>query len=158
MKHLDFVYPPTIPAFLEVFTDGGCLAPTSPLGKLASWGVVIGDVVSPRFWPRSNGLVPGWVQTALRGELWAAISAMKFAILQRCQIRIWCDNHTVVKRLGKFSTQKVKIKPNATNADLWRLAQQLVHQLGQSLQIVKVSSHQDPHTAQDEAEAWFICR
>lgn len=155
-EHLDFVYPPTIPAFLEVFTDGGCLAPTSPLGKLASWGVVIGDVVSQRFWPLSNGLVPGWVQTALRGELWAAISAMKFAILQRCQIRIWCDNHTVVKRLGKFSTQKVKIKPNATNADLWRLAQQLVHQLGQSLQIVKVSSHQDPHTAQDEAEAWLF--
>jgi hypothetical protein len=109
-----------------------------------------------QFWPISNGLVPGWTQTALRGEIWAAISAMRFAISHQRQVRIWCDNHTVVTRLQKFGKRHVRIKPNATNADLWTVAQQLVQTLGPALQVTKISSHQDPLTAKDEAEEWLF--
>lgn len=154
--HQEYVCPPVLPSVLELFTDGGCLAPTSSQGRLASWGVILGDVDSQQFWPISNGLVPGWTQTALRGELWAAISTMRFGLHQQRAVRLWCDNSTVVKRLSKFSSKQVKIKPNATNADLWMVAQQLVQELGESFQIVKLSSHQDPANAKDDAEAWLF--
>ena len=50
----------------------------------------------------------------------------------------------------------MKIKQNATNADLWMTVQHLVRQLGQRLQVLKLTSHQDQDTAQDEAEAWLF--
>jgi ribonuclease HI len=155
-QHRDFVMPPSLPETLDCFTDGGCLAPTSVLGRLASWAVVFGDVANNQYWPLANGLVPGWTQTALRGELWAMISAMTFAIQQDKSIRVWCDNHTVVTKIRAFQTNRTKIKRTATNADLWRLAKQLTVQLGDKLKVIKVSSHQDTSKAADEAESWIF--
>lgn len=125
-EHEDFVWPSTISNSLECFTDGACLAPTSPIGKLAAWGVILGDPVTQHFHPLSAGLVPGWTQTSLRGEMWAAISGMKFAMLVGRPIRIWCDNDLVVLCYQKMTC---KIKPNSSNADLWQLVYQLVRKL-----------------------------
>ena len=133
-------------------------SPASMLGRLASWAVVLGDVINDQYWPLASGLVPGWTQTALRGEIWAVVSAMTFALQQQKSLRIWCDNHTVVTKIKAFQSKRVRIKPTSTNGDLWRRVQQLTFQLGDQLQIIKVSSHQDITKAADEAEAWVFKR
>ena len=155
-EHDQFVDPPELPEMLECFTDGACLAPTSPVGRLASWGVVLGDPAKETFHPISNGLVPGWTQTSLRGEAWAAVSAMQYAITRDRPIRIWCDNDQVVSRIRRFQTKSCKIGPNSANADLWRRVQSLVVHLGPNLQVVKISSHQDQSKAKDEGESWLF--
>jgi len=75
-QHAVFTCPPQVPEVLDCFTDGGCLSPASMLGRLASWAVVLGDVINDQYWPLASGLVPGWTQTALRGEIWAVVSTM----------------------------------------------------------------------------------
>lgn len=155
-EHVDFVWPPSLPTQLECFTDGACLAPTSPNGRFAAWGVVIGDPVTLQFHPISNGLVPGWMQTSLRGEIWAVLSSCQFALLTGKQIRVWCDNDLVVKRVLRYQRSSVPVKPNSTNADLWTKLQSLVLRLGPRLSIVKICSHQDLSTACDEGERWIF--
>ena len=155
-EHADFVWPAVVPPHLECFTDGSCLSPTSPVGRLASWGVVLGDPDMQQFHPLACGLVPGWLQTTLRGELWATISAMTFAVQTARSVRIWCDNQMVVNRLCKANQHSRLVACNRANADLWNQAYQLARQLGDRLEIIKISSHQDPAAAKDEGEAWLF--
>ena len=155
-EHTDFILPHHIPLVLDCFTDGGCLAPTSPVARLASWGFVLGNVEEDRFDPIACGLVPGFCQTALRGEIIAAVSAIKFALHVKRPARLWADNDMVVKKIRKFQSHPVDIKPNQTNADLWRTLQQAVHAIGPELEVFKVNSHQDHTTAKDEAETWLF--
>ena len=153
--HTGYMWPTEIPPHLECFTDGSCLSPTSSLSRLASWAVVIGNPDNLDFHPLACGLVPGWLQTTLRGEIWATISAMTFAIQTRRPVRVWCDNDMVVRRLRKARQHDKHVGTSRANADLWNKAYALVRYLGDQFDIVKISSHQDPTKAIDEAEAWL---
>ena len=86
-ERFEYVSPPFLQPTIDVFTDGGCLAPASQLARLASWGVVVGDPVTTDFFPVACGLVKGWSQTALRGEITAAIGAIQFAIHHHSAVR-----------------------------------------------------------------------
>jgi hypothetical protein len=152
-----FIWPAQVPDEIYAFTDGGCLAPTCKVSKLATWGVVIANRDMTTFWPVANGLVTGWVQTALRGEITAAICACAFAIQCNRPLRLWTDNDLVYKRIQRFRERSCFFKPNQKDADLWKQLHELVRQLGPSLcQVTKVCSHQDLAGAADEYEAWVI--
>jgi ribonuclease HI len=99
-----------MPEVLYCFTDGACLAPACPVGKLASWGVILAFPDQETFWPVSSGLVPGWVQTALRGEIWAVISACTLAIATSKPLYLWTDNDLVFKRVKQFQVKRESYK------------------------------------------------
>ena len=152
-----FVSPPELPAQVFAFTDGSCRAPTCSLSKLASWGVVIAETNLQNFWPLAGGVVPGHVQTALRGEITAAISACEYALQIGRELHLWTDNDLVYRRILKFQQKQCYFKPNQKDADLWKILHQRVRQLGVFfLGVTKVCSHQDVSTAEDEYEAWVF--
>ena len=152
-----FVSPPELPAQVFAFTDGSCRAPTCSLSKLASWGVVIAETNLQNFWPLAGGVVPGHVQTALRGEITAAISACEYALQVGRELHLWTDNDLVYRRILKFQQKQCYFKPNQKDADLWKILHQRVRQLGVFfLGVTKVCSHQDVSTAEDEYEAWVF--
>eukprot|EP00435_Cladocopium_sp_Y103_P036129 s1411_g9.t1 len=109
-EHDAFVWPAVIPESLHAFTDGGCLAPTCKLGRLASWAVVLANHTFTEFQPLANGLVPGWIQTALRGEIWATISACEFAIQDTPEKVIRC-----------FTEAVMTVEPQKAEGRLWIL-------------------------------------
>ena len=151
----DFL-PVTVPDdTVHVFTDGGCLAPTSGPGKLAMWGVAVGSVEQQTIEPLSQGLVKGLLQTAVRAEITAVISACKF--LEKCQklFIIFIDNDLVFKRLRRMSWSQSAIPNSQKDSDLWKDMQNCFAGIKhRCLAIVKVVSHQDVHSLQSEAEIW----
>ena len=151
----EFAWPSSLEDHLHLFTDGSCLAPTNMACKLASWGVVVGQVGNVQFVPVSNGLLHGWCQTAARAEIVAAISACLFALKVNRPCTIWVDNDRVFNKLQRFKHGKCRIGVNQKDADLWGKLAFYVSRLGPLLQSVgKVVSHQDVSGALDEAEEW----
>ena len=99
----------------------------------------------------SNGFVIGWVQTVLRAELHAAISAVLFAIHTNRPCALWIDNDLVYKRLKRCLRGKAWVKPNQKDADVWHMLYQTMHVAGSLVQSVhKVVSHQQSTAREDE--------
>ena len=97
-----FTWPSHLDDMLYLFTDGSCLAPTSPWCRCASWGVALGSIDQDDFQPISSGVVQGWVQTAARAEILAVLSAFEFALRTRQPFAIWVDNERVYKKMRLF--------------------------------------------------------
>ena len=134
-----------------------CLAPTSPWCRLASWGVVLGPRHTEAFHSISNGLVPGWVQTATRAEIHAVLSAFEFALRVHKPFALWVDNDRVYKKLRHFQRGYFRITSNQKDADLWIRLRCLYSHVGPLLvHVGKVVSHQNPEGAADEAESWIF--
>ena len=155
--HQDIQWPPSMPTTLDCFTDGGCRAPTCPTSRIAGWGVAVG-MQDGSFWPLSQGLVPGWIQTAMRAELYAALSACAFIYATHRPARLWVDNATVHRRLKAFLLKPCPpIKPNARDGDLWNALRAYALAIGPDmLAVFHVHSHQDLSTFDNYAEEW-IC-
>ena len=155
--HTDIQWPLHTPKTLDCFTDGGCKAPMCQISRLAGWGVVVG-LTDGSFWPVSQGLVPGWVQTAMRAELYAALSACVFLHHTKKPARLWVDNATVHRRLKAFlTTPTTPVGPNARDADLWNAIRRYALTIGPDmLQVFHVHSHQDLNSLDNVAEEW-IC-
>eukprot|EP00438_Fugacium_kawagutii_P005458 Skav215027 [mRNA] locus=scaffold966:514741:519573:- [translate_table: standard] len=155
-EHTCFVWPAAPVDELLCFTDGGCSHPTCPFSRLSTWGVVCADEHSG-FWPLASGVVPGWVQTSLRAELVAAISACSIALQTQRFLTLWVDNDLVFRRIHKLQKGTWQPKPNVKDSDLWKQLGQYLGRLGTWFKgCHKVCSHQDPSTAQDEYEAWVF--
>ena len=84
---------------VHLFTDGGCLFPSIPRFRLASWAFCVASLVDGTFLPGASGLLEGPFQTSLRAEIRAAIEAIQYAILHRRKFLIWTDNQHVYKRI-----------------------------------------------------------
>ncbi len=154
-KSLQFVYPPVLPSHLWLFTDGACRAPTSRIARLASWGVVVGDLETMQTWPVASGGVPGICQTILRAELIAVISACQFAIQCGRQCSLCIDNDLVFRRVRRYQRKECWFKPNQKDVDLWEALYLAIRRLGPKLDVViKVCSHQCNSNASDEVEQW----
>ena len=152
-----FEMPASIPEHLWLFTDGGCKAPASHEGKWATWGVVLGSWELDKFYPISSGLVPGIVQTAVRAEITAAISACSYAHRMQLPVTLCLDNDLVDRRIRKFQARECTIKPNQKDGDLWFDLHHFVRMLGDKLQlVVKVVSHQDIRADMDDADQWIF--
>eukprot|EP00435_Cladocopium_sp_Y103_P015856 s1818_g3.t3 len=153
----EFAWPTQLEPCLQLFTDGACLSPTSQLCKLASWGVVLGSVDTMEFQPVSNGLLPGWCQTAARAEVVAALSACEFSWRVQRPCFLWVDNDRVYRKLLRFKRGQCRVGINQKDADLWGKLAEVVSRLGPLLMGVgKVVSHQDIQTARDEAEEFLF--
>ena len=154
--HQDLQWPWHTPPTLDVFTDGSCKQPTCPLSRVAGWGVVVG-LKNSTFWPLSQGMVPGWIQTAMRAELTAAISACFYIYQGDKPARLWIDNATVFRRLKTFLQEDtIPVGPNKRDADLWNVLRQYAIAIGPDrLEALHVHSHQNLETL-DVAEEW-IC-
>ena len=152
-----FEVPASLPEHLWLFTDGGCKAPASFEGKWATWGVVLGTWETNQFFPISSGLVPGLVQTAVRAEIIAAISACSFAHHHQRPVTLCLDNDLVYRRICKFKSRECHIKINQKDADLWFDLHHYVRMLGPKLElVVKVVSHQKINTDMDDADKWVF--
>ena len=149
------VWPPDIPELLQCFTDGGCLSPQNPMLRLAYWGVVISSRDYQTFLPVANGLVPGVVQTALRGEIIAATKACELAISLGKPIVLWVDNALVFKRVRAYQSKHHRFPPNQKDRDLWENLHDTVRLVGTQLQsVMKIYSHQNSQGALDDFETW----
>jgi len=138
-----------------MFTDGGCRAPTSPISKLASWGVAVGTLSNQNIQPLSCGVLSGIVQTAVRAEIVALISACEFAINTQNKVSFAIDNDLVFKRFVKFVAKDCHIKPNQKDADLWQPLMDIARRLRSQIEVIaKVVSHQDVSKLQTEEEIW----
>ena len=141
---------------LFLFTDGGCLAPTSGMGKLAMWGVVCGSIQQDDFVGISNGLVTGQIQTVVRAEITAVISACKFVGIHQQQFWLFIDNELVWKRVKRF-LRDTTVGQRQKDSDLWsELAFWFARVKHLCQAVVKVTSHQNLDLAKDEAERWIF--
>ena len=135
-----------LPEVFHLFTDGSCSHPTKPAIRMAFWGVSLAMLPASDFQPVSAGAVPGIFQSALRGEILAAVSACRFALLHKRHFYSWVDNETVFKRIRAYATQQLGPPTNRKHDhDLWQRLWYLVQicqQRGLLQQVVKVTSHQ----------------
>ena len=151
----EFHWPSQMPSEIHAFTDGGCLNPANNLNRLASWGCVISADDFETFHAISGGVVPGIIQTALRGEILAACSALELALMTKKFLTIWTDNDLVYKRLKVFRNRQCWIKPSQKDHDLWGRLHDLVRRAGQLFQgTIKVVSHQELTGSRNELEWW----
>ena len=152
-----FQWPPVLPPAMHLFTDGGCQEPQCQWGRLATWGIALGQFEDQQPWPLASGIVSGWCQSSLRAEICAVIAACNAGLLSRRPIVLWIDNDLVYRRVKAMTHRPCWIKPNQKDADLWTIVRHLVQQLGPHLQTVcKVVSHQDSQGARNEAERWIF--
>ena len=151
-----FDWPGTLPAFLEIFTDGSCLAPTVPQIRLASWAVVLAADRPHQPWVLSSGPLPGLIQTAFRGEIYAVLSALTLALVTQRPIRIWSDCEGVIRKLRRLQAGDMVVRPSTLNCDLWQRIADLIARLDVPWTIHKVAAHADETESGSALEDWLI--
>ena len=91
---------------LQLFTDGSCLRPEVGRLRIATWGVVQANLHQDTFETVSYGGTPGILQTIIRAEFLAAISAVTFAVNWVRNAWIWIDNQQVFTALQAYMQGK----------------------------------------------------
>lgn len=133
---------PEVPK-LHVFTDGTGLAPAIAQARLVAWSwVATGNISSEVFYRGAQGGVPGWWQTVVRAETCAVISAVKYSLLHRQPMIIFCDNGQVVKRFKSLRRGQT-VDDLQSDADLWKVLAELLQHVSWEIDCVRVFSHQD---------------
>lgn len=157
-KHLTHDYLCNLEVFaqmehLDLFTDGSCTNPTKPDQRIATWSVV--GWQGQTFVTTGRGPVPGWHQTAQRGEITAVVAAVGLAVSVCKPVRIWSDNQQVVRFVKRWLRgDQIDITP-MKDSDLWQtLADQLLETNHLSLSIHKVQSHIEPLLGLPDVEEW----
>ena len=145
---------------LHLFTDGSCIESTIPALRLATWGVCLANLDDVSFHPVAQGGVPHGLQTVLRAEISACISAVKFGIRCKRVFTVWTDNQLVFDSVRKM-LQSAYVCPGVTKPDhdLWKdLYREVGHAISLSLfsNIVKVRSHEDAVQYGCHVEKWAI--
>ena len=138
---------------LDLFTDGSCTNPTKADQRIATWSVVGWQGTS--FVPTGRGPVPGWHQTAQRGEITAIVAALSFAIGVNKKVRIWSDNQQVVRFINRWLRGDHIDIDQMKDSDLWQvLADQLHSSNHLQVSIHKVQSHIEPLQGCPDVEEW----
>lgn len=147
---------------LHMFTDGSCIMPANSDLRIATWGVVVATLeaaANSEFQPVSQGPVPGLHQTIYRGEVWAAISACRFALRKQSSFWLWCDNQQLVSFVKDVRKGCPPPTINDKDHDLLGILYDLVTQavrLHLFEDIIKVRSHEDERHYHDVIEQWVI--
>eukprot|EP00438_Fugacium_kawagutii_P019821 Skav227916 [mRNA] locus=scaffold146:145928:150717:+ [translate_table: standard] len=156
----DFSPVPVEAGALQLFTDGSCLEPKVPALRLATWGVIVGNLQSRTFHPLRCGGVTGGYHTVTRAEILAAISACRFSLHVGHQFCLWTDNKAVHKFLlqCKLTPTVVRTVSRSRNDhDLWNELGSLSYRClvrGLFLHVFKVTSHQVVSADTPEVEQW----
>ena len=136
---------------IDLFTDGTVDAPRCQLTRMASWAVVASRHadhcdLEPIAW----GWVPGPRQTVIRAEVWALISALRFALSSHQtegplrRFRLWTDNEEVWTKGSRLLDGAWSPKPGTTDCDLWNTVALLLAKVSDRVVLLKVTSHVDP--------------
>lgn len=147
---------------LHLFTDGSCIHPDKPCVRIATWGVTLANLssdVTEEFQPIAQGPVPGVHQTIFRGEIWAAISAFRFALGHRLSFWLWCDNQQLVDFIKGSRCKSVPPSINDKDHDLLGILYQLILEADKLKcfeDVVKVRSHEDELQYSNAIEQWAI--
>ena len=155
----EFEMPSECPEILEMFTDGGALTPQMSITRLASWGVALAVHNQPfDFHPLSAGIVPGLLQTVSRGELCAAISAIRFAKVANKRFRLWIDSsYTINQCMHCLNDPEWEATPDVPNHDLLQDLQQAFRAAnGLCIGVIKVVSHQNLDQINDPIIRWIL--
>ena len=133
---------------LHLFADGGCLNPTVPHLRLASWAFCIANLEADRFDSGASGILSGMYQTPLRAEIQAAVEAIKFACQHGRKFCLWTDNQQVFDRIKRYILPEARPPlPKQRDHDLWGLLFSCVGRGRELFQdVVKVVSHLDIHS------------
>ena len=171
LAHLDFVrsldsVPDTTSRFgcdaplgpLHLFTDGSCANPGIAPIRLASWAVVVGCLDTQTFLPVSSGGVCGGLQTIVRAEITAALSAVLFGLHHGKPFYVWVDNQQVYNALKDMKRSAFQSRtPMHKDHDLWNQLFWAVQKAGDLFQQpVKVRSHEDIAAYGCHVEQWAI--
>lgn len=142
---------------VDLFTDGSCLWPKKPRYRIAAWSVckagtsaqmIESDIVQA-------GPLPGIIQSAFRAEVFAIHVAIRWGVIHRCFLRLWCDCLGVVDRLQHMLDTGTGVKPNIPHADLWNLIFDDLQILGfHRVKVTKVPAHQLLQQLDSEYEFW----
>lgn len=147
---------------LHFFTDGSCIMPANSTLRVSTWGVVVANLSMDdrgEFIPVSQGPVPGLHQTIYRGEVWAVISACRFALQKQTVFWLWCDNQQLVGFVKDIRNGSSPPAITDKDHDLLGILFDLVTQadrLHLFQDIVKVRSHQDERVYSNAIEQWAI--
>ena len=146
--------------WVDIFTDGSCFWQSQPSLRIAAWSAVIASQYSPSWSFSVEGLLgasylPGLIQTAYRAELYALAFTLHWASLSRVNVRVWSDCLGVVNNFQLLFRGKARIRPNASNSDLWYWVERSLQNLEKSsVDVRKVAAHRDIRTASNRKEAW----
>eukprot|EP00438_Fugacium_kawagutii_P026587 Skav236414 [mRNA] locus=scaffold4178:137549:146991:- [translate_table: standard] len=150
-----FELPQCLPSVLDLFLDGGCIHPSEPAIRIATWAVVVS--LPSHFAPVSSGGVPGLRQTPLRGEIWAAISSLKLVAHTGIPSRLWIDNQTVWAVLQFWMDTRIYHCQKRRDADLWWLLWEQFQRVAPWITaIVKVAAHCDASAQPTPEEEWAV--
>lgn len=145
---------------LHLFVDGTCLEPSQPTLRLAAWAVCVADANFEGFPPIASGGLPGYLQTILRAEITATMSAIQIALKYKKNATVWTDSQIVHDQLWKMILGNPEPYHELhTNHDLWQKLSRLVlrmQQHGLRLLVAKVVSHLNCAHYQQEVELWAI--
>ena len=148
--------------WVDLFTDGSCLAQSEPTARCAAWSVVVATPFHEDWNFETGGtlasqVLPGMIQTAFRAELYALGYALHQAALQGVAVRIWTDCLGVVNRYHFLARCGRDVRVNTVNADLWCWIRTSVQSLGaERIQVIKVAAHQSLARAKSRRDCWKI--
>jgi ribonuclease HI len=143
----------------HLFTDGSGWFPKHRQLRVVTWAVVMANLPEDGFETISQGMVPGILQTVLRAEIFAVISALEWILDQGKPAIIWVDNLQVQRNLENFRLGTVCLGNMDNDHDLWLRAAALCQEAVNSqllIKIVKVHSHEDGSQYTDPIERWAI--
>ena len=148
---------PTVPcSLMNLFTDGSCFDSHDVRLRVAAWAVLQAPVdIDGVPTVIGCGKVPGLIQTALRGELWAMIAAVRCARRNQAPTRIWADNLLVVRKAQAYIQGRAQPKINAKDSDLWMLLWKLLRDCHGKVSVHKVVAH-GRGAQQDVADDWGV--
>ena len=106
------------------------------------------------FWPLADGVVPGLLQSAYRGELCAVVSALHFCAIVQTPVCIWSDCMGVVRRVRRLLEGSWMPTLRTKHFDLWSRILPLVESLRPWVTVCKVSSHLDPTLESTAGDEW----
>lgn len=143
----------------HLFTDGSAVSPADPILRVATWGVSLATLPAKGFLTLAQGFVPGLMQTVLRAEILACISALEWIVLHDKPAILWVDNLEVQRTLEAFRTGDTACSNTSNDHDLWQrlfdLTQQAVaHQL--LIKVAKIHSHSTVEASSSPVEKWAI--
>ena len=152
--HVQFPSLVNVGPVLDVFTDGSCLYPTVADLRMASWSVILARPYALDFGPRDFFAVAaqplaGLLQSAYRAELFAIVTAMKFAIAHKCSVRIWTDCQSAIDAFCTHVRDGIAVKAKSM--------QVLALEIGTGcVDVLKVPAHTSLHHCNNDLERWLI--
>ena len=141
-----YVQVPVNQLHVDLFCDGTGIDPKCPLTRMVAWGVVLaGAHPQQPHTPLAWGGVPGQLQTVVRAELFAFVSALLYAQnhlrTKGHTCAIWSDCEIIVRRARALQQGLMQIHSAMADHDLWQVVEAIIP-AEELCQVYHIKSHQ----------------